>query len=168
MAEPIFFEAQEPAAALVEEIYEAAFDPLRYSNLVSAAAEVVGGSASLIYVLSPHAGQDSWFGHRFPASAMQAYAEHYQSTNLWAHEINRRQIAVGTALLTDALVDARKLERSEFFADYLSGLEIYRACTVLLNRDERGVRGESHLCIYRSRSQAPFDKHAASLLMQLG
>lgn len=74
---------------------------------------------------------------------------------------------MGEPVLTDSLVDARTLERSEFLSDYLNRLDIYRACTVWLTRNERGAQGESRLCIYRSRSQAPFDEHAVNLMALL-
>lgn len=159
------FPEQDPAlSALLEEVYEPALDPTRWSKVVSLAAEVIGGSASLIYGLAPSPVHASWFGHRFPAEAMQTYAEYYQRTNLWAHEIDNRRIAVGEPVLTDALVDVRALERSEFFADYLRQLDIYRACTVLLHKDEHGSAGESHLCVYRSRSEPAFDERSVRVM----
>lgn len=151
---------------LVGDIYEAGLDPAHWSNVVSMAAAAIGGASSLIYGIDTAAPHPGWFGHCFPASAMQTYAEHYQSTNLWAHEIERRQIPVGVPVLTDALVDVGALERSEFFTDYLRQLDIYRACTVMLHKDAGSVR-ESHLCIYRSRSHAAFDARAGGLLQQL-
>ena len=153
-------------STLIGDIYEAGLDPARWSDVVSMAAAAIGGASSLIYGLETAAPHPGWSGHRFPASAMQTYAEYYQRTNIWAHEIERRKIAVGVPVLTDALVDANSLERSEFYADYLRQLDIYRACTVLLHKDEHSA-AESHLCVYRSRSQAPFEDRAAGLLQQL-
>lgn len=73
-------EAHLSATAFVEEIYEAVFDPGQWSNVVTTAAEIIGGSSSLIYGLSPIADHESWFGHRFPAAAMQTYAEYYEAS----------------------------------------------------------------------------------------
>ena len=159
-------ELQPGLLSLIGEIYDAGIDPARWSDVVSSAARVMGGSASLVYGLEDPRIHGGWFGHRFPSSAMESYGAHYRHTNLWAHEIDRRRVAVGAPVLTDALVDTQALERSEFYVDYLRELDIQRACTVLLHKDA-STSAESHLCIYRSRSHSPFDARAQRVMQLL-
>lgn len=158
--------SQAAMATLIGDIYEAGIDPARWAQVVTGAARLIGGSASLVYGLEDARHQAGWFGHRFPASAMESYAAHFQSTNVWAHEIDRRRIPVGVPVITDALVELRRLERSEFYADYLRNLDIHRACTVLLRKDEQ-TGSESHLCIYRSCSESAFEADAGNLMQLL-
>ena len=159
---------ESPAAlmALIGNIYEAGIDPARWADVVTGTARLMRGSASLIYGLRDARHQAGWFGHRFPSSAMESYVAHFRLTNLWAHEIDRLRIPVGTPVNTDALVEPGNLEHSEFYADYLKDLDIHRACTVLLCKDEQSS-SESHLCIYRSRSESPFESEAENLLRLL-
>lgn len=159
-------ETQPALLGLIGEIYEAGLDPTRWSEVISGAAGLMGGTSGLVYGLDDARLQAGWFGHHFPAEAMERYVAHYRLTNLWAHEIDRRRVPVGRPVVTDALVDPAALERSEFYADYLSDLDIHRACTVLLHKDAE-TSAESHLCVYRSRSTSPFDAEAERLMRLL-
>jgi len=155
-------------AELVGAVYEAALDSTRWPAFVENLRASLGAGLGLLWVhdfsdgadrfdnadgnLSAVAGLDS--------EAMSCYAGHYSNCNVWIP--NARQLAEGSLVVSSSLYPENRLDRTEFYNDWLRGLDLFHGVgSSIAKQGSRDIK----LTFVRSRRAGPY---AAAELRMLG
>jgi DNA-binding CsgD family transcriptional regulator len=131
---------EETLLALINLIYEAACDPTRWPEFLSAFACAVEGRGTLIYThnfetmdasTAPDGGFPNavvGFDPAFPNSR-----EHYNHVNVWAQ--NETVLQAGRPVTGAMLYPERKLPMTEFYHDWLRAQDYFHAIGGIVVRD---------------------------------
>lgn len=145
---------------LIAGLYETALQPTLWPDWFSAAATAFGGNSGLSLVQSPRSGAVDMLGVRgLSAQAMQLYADHYHTCDLWTQRSGRTlmRATISADLCTD-----EEFANSEIYTDFSKphgGGAFYVVGAVLPVAADMAVLG-----FQSTRSQGPFTRaHARAL-----
>jgi DNA-binding CsgD family transcriptional regulator/PAS domain-containing protein len=156
--------------ALVEQIYDAATDPTRWHEFLSAFARAVGGQGTLIFAHNVETMEASTaFGTSMPTGAvnfdptfLQSLGEHYNFVNVWAQ--NEEILLPGRAVTGSMLYPVRDLPKTEFGNDWLRPQDLFHAVGGLVVQD--GPWAVKFSCL-RSDRQGDYDCEEIRLYQEL-
>ena len=101
---------------LIAALYETALQPTLWPEWLSTAAAAFGGNSGLSVVQSPRTGAVDMLGvHGLSAQAMQLYAGHYHTCDLWTQRSGRTlmRATISADLCTD-----EEFANSEIYTDF--------------------------------------------------
>lgn len=151
--------------SLIDLGYSAAQYAQEWPVYLSAIAHAVKGSSALLlhYDLRGRGTVNEWTG--LPAEAVQLYVSHYAARDLWALSVDPREgCQPGRAQPDQQLVPRTRLQRSEFYNDFLTRFDTTRM--VALPLASSGFNFSS-LTIHRDERRQPFDAEEVRVLEKL-
>jgi DNA-binding CsgD family transcriptional regulator len=147
---------------LIDLAYGAALDPQQWAVFLDRFAEAFRGSGVLFSqdMRSAEAGIAEFA--RFDLEYIKSYAEHYSATNLWLN--TAADDPEGTLVIGRERVDARSLERSEWYNDWLAPQGLYETAGSILLKNGSTL---TNLAIIRGRKPGFFDAHELTFWAKL-
>lgn len=131
---------EETLLALIDLIYEAACDPTRWPEFLSAFACAVDGRGTLIYThnfetMDASTASDGGFPNAVIGfdPAFLSSLEHYNHVNVWAQ--NEAMLAPGRPVTGSMLYPDRELPKTEFYNDWLRPQDYFHAIGGIVVRD---------------------------------
>jgi DNA-binding CsgD family transcriptional regulator len=110
---------EKQASGLIESIYDAAVSPDRWDGFLEQLLGVVGADVSSIFLQDTNTAHvlyvHEWAGYEQPFK--DQYLEYYGKISPWLPLLAR--LKAGTTRTATSLLPRRKLEKTEFFADWL-------------------------------------------------
>jgi DNA-binding CsgD family transcriptional regulator len=110
---------EKQASGLIESIYDAAVSPDRWDEFLEQLLGVVGADVSSIFLQDTNTAHvlhvHEWAGYEQPFK--EQYLEYYGKISPWLPLLAR--LKAGTTRTATSLLPRRKLEKTEFFADWL-------------------------------------------------
>lgn len=149
-------------SSVVERIYAAATEPGLWPDALHALARAVGGTACGIRVESletPSVSQ-TWIG--LEPDFERAYVEHYWTADVWALEAKHG--TVGTARVSDELVDPRVASKNAFLHELCTPFELDDLVGGLVSLTPKTMVSFAAM---KSRGHRPFDASHAQLVERL-
>lgn len=131
----------ETLLALINLIYEAACDPTRWPEFLSAFACAVEGRGTLIYThnfktMDASTAPDGSFPNAvvgFDPEFLRSLEEHYNHVNVWAQ--NEATLPAGRPVTGAMLFPERELPKTEFYGDWLRPQGYFHAIGGIVVRD---------------------------------
>lgn len=156
--------------ALVEQIYDAATDPARWQEFLSAFARALRGQGTLIFAHNVETMEASTaFDARMPTGVvnfdptfLKSLGEHYNFVNVWAQ--NEEVLRPGRAVTGSMLYPVRDLPKTEFGNDWLRPQDLFHALGGLVVQD--GPWAVKFSCL-RSHSAGDYDPEEVRLYQEL-
>jgi DNA-binding CsgD family transcriptional regulator len=118
--------------ALVGKIYDAAYDPTRWPELLRAIARALDGRGTLIFQHNfetregnmTREGTPLTVAVDFDPAFLKTYDEYYSRINVWA--MNEPELKTARALTGSMLFPDRNLPKTEFYTDWLRPQDYFR------------------------------------------
>jgi DNA-binding CsgD family transcriptional regulator len=128
-------------STLINLIYEAACDPARWPEFLSAFACAVEGRGTLIYThnfetMSASTASDGSFPNAvvgFDPEYLRTLEEHYNHVNVWAQ--NETKLEPGRPVTGSMLFPEKQLPKTEFYNDWLRPQDYFHALGGIVVRD---------------------------------
>jgi len=156
-----------PPAGLVDEIYAAAEDPSNWSRVLRRVTSAVGATASAMVfedLLCHTASVAEMVGFDDP-TWVDRYRTYYAAHNPWMERGTRNGLFMsGNVITSQQVMPDAELLRTEYYADFLRGLDLHHLTGAVLLREPDTL---SHLSILRPRRDGPFDDGDVRLLEDL-
>lgn len=161
---------EETLLTLINLIYEAALDPKRWPEFLSAFAAAVEGRGTLIYThnfetLDASTASDGTFPNAvvgFDPEYLRTLEEHYNHVNVWA--LNETMLEPGRPVTGSMLFPERELTKTEFYGDWLRPQDYFHAIGGIVQRDGPWAMKFTSV---RSRSAGDFNPEEIHLYQAL-
>lgn len=155
---------------LVGRIYDAASDPTRWSEFLSAFARAMNGQGTLIFAhnvetMAASTATDPGMPSgvvNFDPEFVRSLAEHYNFVNVWAQ--NEEALKPGRVVTGSMLYPVRDLPQTEFYNDWLRPQDLFHAIGGLVVQD--GPWATKFSCL-RSRGADDYDSEELRLYEEL-
>ena len=150
------FPASEDITRLAGGIYEAAGSD-SWLGAMTAVARRVGAHGSLIYSAGPAAGGNKAMvpgalqQTGFSQESLDRYSSYFMHRNVWA--ANEKKMAEGRAVTSSMLYPDAKLKKTEYYADWLKGQDIFYAVGGLVSTADSV---STKITFVRSERAGPF------------
>jgi DNA-binding CsgD family transcriptional regulator len=137
---------------LIDDIYEAAWNPEHWPTFLSRFADAVQGQATVLMT------EDLGRGSTEVSQAVRVddrFKERYEARygrNIWLQQ-GVQQARPGAVLVFDSLVSSSVLKETEFYCDFLRPQGLLHGCGGVISLDARAM---VHLCTLRSANAGPF------------
>jgi DNA-binding CsgD family transcriptional regulator len=156
--------SQERVLGLIGRIYDAAADAQLWPAFLQDFADAVDGSVTGVVF-------DDWSASNAtieasvnldPADARR-YVQHYYGVSPWIEEWKKRWSRAGASMIetSDQLVELAELEKTEFYSDFLSRLNVAHQMGFMLTKTDQ--KSSAFTCL-RSRRTGPFGTAELALL----
>jgi DNA-binding CsgD family transcriptional regulator/PAS domain-containing protein len=159
--------SQEKVLGLIGRIYDAAADARLWPAFLQDFADAASGTLTAIHFYDRSAPVASFgvFVNLDPAHARQ-YAQHYHSVDPWIEEWKKRWNRAGAETIEagDQVVELAKLEKTEFYNDWLSKQNLAHQIGCMLTKTNQ--RFSAFTC-NRPRKAGPFGTAELALLRAL-
>ena len=163
------FPASEDITRLVGGIYEAAASD-SWLGPMAAVARQVGAHASLIYSAGTAAsGQKAMLPGTlqqagFSQESLKRYSSYFMHRNVWA--ANEKKMAEGRAVTSSMLYPDAELKKTEYYADWLQGQDIFYAVGGLVSTADSVATKITFVRSERAGPFAPQDVRLVGALMR--
>lgn len=155
--------------ALIGAIYDAAFSPQRWPEVVASVCDNLRGSAGLLFTPRHPVGNAAFaVPVNIPPWVMQSYAERYHYMDLWTQAgVAKGMFKTGAVVRDDELVPRNELLTSVYFREFLQPAGISRLCVTVVFGDEESTLPPTVLSIYRGLDATAFGSEECGLLRLL-
>jgi DNA-binding CsgD family transcriptional regulator/PAS domain-containing protein len=152
--------------ALIDKIYCAATAPALWRDLMPDIVEFVGATKGQLFHPNEDATRNIWAPHGMSFELMEVYGNYYHTMDEWVNGFVRLGSPTERALVTDQLVDRRKLAKTEYHNDFLARFDIGEicACMVEFGPDKSPDVPPTALAVYRGVGAQPFGEDEARRL----
>jgi DNA-binding CsgD family transcriptional regulator len=152
-------------SGLVDDIYKAALEPGQWSSAVQRVSELHQCRAALLLTPStaPKAG-GFIFAHGLSAAHLDMWATKYVNHDPWVKVANEKDVYhEGNVFLSDDLLSREDLEKTVFYREYLTQVDVGSFCTGIVFNGKRTGYAETS-CSFFNRLRAPaFTEHDKKL-----
>ena len=151
---------------LVERIYQAALEPALWPSVVGDIA-FANESTKAVLLTPQHRPERGGIG--FPVgieqSAFQQWTDAYMERDMWSRALFARERAAdGRVFLDEDLVPHERLVNSDWYRDFLSHIDVMRACLGVVFGPAAHDLPPTAVNVYRGASEPPFSvKHCRRL-----
>jgi DNA-binding CsgD family transcriptional regulator len=152
---------------LIDHIYSTVEAPSHWPDTVARIARETGAPRGLLF--TPHHGPDEgglWHAYNLTPEELDDYVRYYHQTDLWTQRAFERRVPTELAVDCDRIVDPAELQRSEFYNDYLKGIDI-QGCLGVMFEGGEGTFPRVHLSVYRPNGSDTFDPEAETIMQAL-
>lgn len=161
--------ALERFSKLVLKVQEAALAPERWNSAVSAIVQEVDAAEGILFsqALPPSLG-GFWASRSIQPFHMENYAKYYHDKDIWMLALSEKQTrSPGFVFVGESLVSPAAVRGSEFYADFLTKMDIGRLlCSIVTPHGDATVPG-IHLSIFRPMNKSVFGERQRSFLNRL-
>jgi DNA-binding CsgD family transcriptional regulator len=154
---------QQSRIAVIDALYAAVTDPARWSEVIRASTDLVGGGVStVLYRSGPRLMKHRLLATELDPASAESYEEHYAAINPWVlyQREDRPLLEARESMLSSPL----QLEHSEFYVDWLRPKDLrysFNACVPLDTGDT------IELTSVRSVRLGPYDQAEHEVLESL-
>jgi DNA-binding CsgD family transcriptional regulator len=154
---------QKAQLAVIDALYATVTDPERWAEVVRAATNLIGGGiSSVLYRSGSHLLEQRLLATELDPLAARSYEDYYGAINPWV--VYQRKDRPLLETRESMLCSREQIEHSEFYADWLSRLDLrysYNACVPLESGDT------IELSSVRPARLGPFDQDEHDVLERL-
>jgi DNA-binding CsgD family transcriptional regulator len=126
---------QDARLAVIDALYAAAMDPGQWPFVAKAVSALVGGGSmsGLLHRTGAPLSTGTLLGSDVDPHYGRLYGEHYGAVNPWAHDTTGTR---ETLLINDSVTTRERLERSEFYNDWLRPQDLRYTFNICVRLDE--------------------------------
>ena len=152
---------------IIGAIHLAALDPDTWPDVLRQISAAVGGENAILFTPDTPPGPDGiWVGPVMSPAVIDAYVNHYVSTDLWTVVVRERYRS-GAVFTDPMLVNPMVFANSEFYNDFLKPLDFARICCSVLFDGSVGGLPRTHLSVYRAPGAKAFPESSGRILAAL-
>ncbi|HET8585388.1 MAG TPA: hypothetical protein VFM89_06590 [Casimicrobiaceae bacterium] len=151
---------REHALDLIGQIYDASLEPSRWSDVIGAIVEFVGGAKGVLFASPASAGEKRFmFPFRLSDAFVERWQERYGERDPWSQEARRKGLdAEGTVALGTDLASDAQLRRSAACRELAQHEDIGQLCTAVVFGAQSTGAPPTRCSAFRSIDDAKFSE----------